>query len=100
MNQYEVLYIINDSLEEAQKKEIVERFSNLVSENGGTVDSVDEWGRRKLAYPINDMNEGYYVLMNFSSEPTLPRELERNMLIQENILRFMVTRKPEEKAAK
>ncbi|MGI6004185.1 MAG: 30S ribosomal protein S6 [Christensenellales bacterium] len=96
MNQYEVLYIINDTLDEAGKKALVERFSKLVTDNGGTVDSIDEWGTRKLAYPIEDMESGYYVLMNFQSAPEFPAELERNMrILAENVLRFMVTRKGE-----
>ena len=96
MNHYEVLYIINDTIDDTAKKEIVARFSDLVTENGGTVKKIDLWGRRRLAYPIRFMTEGYYVLMTFDSEPEFPTELERNLRISsENVLRFMVTRIPD-----
>lgn len=96
MNHYEVLYIINDTAEEAAKAALIERFSNLVTENGGTVVKVEQWGRKRLAYPIRFMNEGYYVLMTFDADAEFPAELERNLRIaSENVLRFMVTRIPE-----
>jgi len=92
MNKYEALYIINPSLEEEARKAVVERFSELVKANGGTVDNVDEWGNRRLAYPINDLNEGYYVLMHFTAGPEFPRELERNYKISDDILRYLITK--------
>ena len=96
MNHYEVLYIINDTIDDATKKEIVSRFSDLVTENGGKVIQIDLWGRRRLAYPIRFMTEGYYVLMTFDAEPEFPTELERNLRISsENVLRFMVSRIPD-----
>ena len=96
MNHYEVLYIINDAAEEAAKTALIERFSNLVTENDGTVVKVEQWGRKRLAYPIRFMNEGYYVLMTFDADPEFPAELERNLRIaSENVLRFMVSRIPE-----
>ena len=96
MNHYEVLYIINDTIDDTAKKEIVTRFSDLVTENGGKVNQIDLWGRRRLAYPIRFMTEGYYVLMAFDAEPELPAELERNLRISsENVLRFMVSRIPD-----
>ena len=93
MNQYESLYIIAPELDEEAVKASIEKFSNIVSSNGGTVDAVDEWGTRRLAYPINYKNEGYYVLMTFTADPTFPKELERNYKIDEGILRYLVTRK-------
>ena len=63
-----------------------------LKKNGGEIDRVDEWGKRRLAYPINFKNEGYYVLMQFSAKPEFPRELERNFQINENIMRYLVTR--------
>ncbi len=88
---YEVLYIIDSTLEEEAIKAAVEKFSGLVTANGGAVESVDEWGRRRLAYPIDYKTEGYYVLMNFNSDPEFPKELERNFKIDDTILRYMVT---------
>ena len=77
---YEVLYIIDPSLSEEATAELVAKFKALV-ETKGTVNEIDEWGKRKLAYPINDIEEGYYVLMTFSAAPELPAELDRQMRI-------------------
>ena len=65
-------------------------FSDIVVNNGGNVEKIDEWGKKRLAYPIQYINDGYYVLMNFEAEPTLPAELERNYKISDDVLRFMV----------
>ena len=91
MKSYEVLYIIKaDTLDDA-KEAIVEKFSNLVQSNGGTVDTVDKWGMKKFAYPINYMNEGYYVLMAFTAEETVPAEMSRQMRITDEVIRHMIT---------
>lgn len=96
MVKYEVMYIMDPALEEEPRKELVEKFSSLVTQNGGTVDKIDDWGKRRLAYEINDKNEGFYILMHFTADPSFPRELERNFLIQESIIRFLVTKLDEE----
>lgn len=95
MNNYEVLYVIDGTLSDEAIKEQVAKFTELVAANGGEVVQVDEWGKRRLAYQINYKSEGYYVLMNFKSEPDFPVELERNFGINESIMRYMVERKPE-----
>ena len=105
MNNYEVLYVIDGTLSDEAIKEQVTKFTELVAANGGEVVQVDEWGKRRLAYQINYKSEGYYVLMNFKSEPDFPAELERNFGINEGIMRYMVERKsegyvPPKKAAK
>ena len=64
MNQYEVMYIIDATLEDSARNELINRFSDLVKKNGGEIDRVDEWGKRRLAYAINYKTEGYYVLMH------------------------------------
>ena len=92
---YEVLYIINPTLSEEDTAAVVTRFKTLVEENGGTLAEVDEWGKRRLAYPINDLEEGYYVLMTFSSEPSLPAELDRVMKITDSIMRSLIVCKDE-----
>lgn len=92
MNKYETLYIINASLEDEARKAVIEKFNGLVTTNGGIIADVDEWGKRRLAYPIKDLNEGYYVLMHFSSPALFPRELERNFKISDDILRYLVVR--------
>ena len=93
MNSYELLYIINNELSDEAKAAIVEKLNAVVTDNGGAVDSVDKWGTRKLAYPINYKTEGYYVLVNFSAPATLPDELERVMCITDAVIRFMIVKK-------
>ncbi|MBR2861569.1 MAG: 30S ribosomal protein S6 [Clostridia bacterium] len=93
MNKYETLYIINPKLDGEATKAVIEKFANLVTENGGVVDGIEEQGIKKLAYEINFVNEGFYVLMNFTANATLPAELERNFKISEDIMRFIVIKK-------
>ena len=87
---YEVLYILNPALGEEGIAALVEKFKAMV-EAEGTLTNVDEWGKRRLAYPINDLPEGYYVLMNFESKPAFPAELERVMKITEGVMRCLTT---------
>ena len=87
---YEVLYIIDPAQGEEGIAALVEKFKAMV-EAEGTLTNVDEWGKRRLAYPINDLPEGYYVLMNFESKPEFPAELERVMKITDGILRCLTT---------
>ena len=87
---YEVLYIIDATLGEDDTAALVNKFKAMV-EAEGTLTNVDEWGKRRLAYLINDMAEGYYVLMNFEAKPEFPAELERVMKITDGILRCLTT---------
>ena len=89
MNQYEVMYVIDPALEDSARTELINRFSDLVTKNGGEVDRVDEWGKRRLAYAIQYKTEGYYVLMYIKAPAELPREIERNMQISDSILRYL-----------
>ena len=91
MTKYEVLYVIHAGLEDQARKDLIDRSNKLVADNGGTVDSVEEWGKRRLAYPIRYETEGYYVLMHMTADPSFPSELERNFQISESILRYLVT---------
>lgn len=93
MNNYEVLYVIDNTAEDSVKDTVIQRFSDIVTEAGGTVDTVDRWGVKKLAYPIDYKTEGYYVLMNFTGNPEVPAEIERVMNITDSIMRHMVIRK-------
>ena len=86
---YEVLYIIDATIEEEQRIALVEKFKAMV-EAEGTLTSIDEWGKRRLAYPINDMTEGYYVLMTCECKPEFPAELDRVFKITEGILRSLI----------
>ena len=93
MNQYEALYIIVPEIDEETNKATIEKFKGIVESNAGEIVSVDEWGKRRLAYAIDYKTEGYYVLMSFNSAPEFPAELERNFKNDERIMRHMVTRK-------
>lgn len=90
MRNYETLFILNPSLDEEALKANIEKFKGVIENGGGVVENIDEWGKRKLAYPINKINEGYYTLINFKSNPELPMELERNFRIADSVMRFMV----------
>ena len=93
MNNYEVLYIIDNALDDAAKEAAIAKYEGVVTAAGGSVESSDKWGARKLAYPINYKTDGFYVLMTFSSSSELPKELERQMRISDEIVRYMVIRK-------
>lgn len=97
MNQYEVMYVIDTTLDDQARAALINRFSELVVANGGQVDRVDEWGKRRLAYPINDKPEGYYVLVTMQAPAELPKEIERNLRINENVLRSLVIKLEEKK---
>ncbi len=92
MNKYELVFIIDSAVEETARKELIERYTGLITANGGTVDKVDEWGKRRLAYAINYKTEGYYVLVCFQCAADLPREIERNLQISESVIRYQVVR--------
>ena len=87
---YEVLYVLNPNLTEEETQAIVEKFKTLIEQNG-TVDEMEEWGKRKLAYEINYLTEGYYVLVKFTSGPELPAELYRILGITDGVIRSLVT---------
>ena len=95
---YETLFAVNGNLAEDETKAVVEKFVALINENASDV-NVNEWGKRRFAYPINYVTEGYYVLVNYKSEPSFPIELDRVFGITESVLRYMTTTKCE-KAAK
>lgn len=93
MVKYESIFVFSvEGKTEEDVKALVEKFKTLIEKNG-TVESVDEWGKKKLAYLINDEAEGYYVLYNFECEPTFPAELERIAGITEGVLRSIVVKK-------
>ena len=93
MNKYEVLYILDAKLDDSEKDALIERFKGVVESANGTVEGIDKWGVKKLAYEINFKSEGYYVLMNFEAEATTPDELERQMRITDGVMRFIVIKK-------
>ena len=88
---YETLFVVDLQSGEEAVKALVEKFTALIAENG-TITEVNEWGKRRLAYPINDLNEGYYVLVKFDAPAEFPAELERVDHITEGIMRSMIVR--------
>ena len=95
-----MLFRSDAALEDGARVELINRFSELVKKNGGEIDRVDEWGKRRLAYAINYKTEGYYVLMYIKAPSDLPRELERNLQIADSVLRYLVIRYEGEVPAK
>ena len=91
---YELMYIINPNLSEEETAAVVEKFKALVEQNG-TLEEMEEMGKRKLAYEINYISEGYYVLVKFTSGPDFPAELDRVLGITDGILRSLITRRTE-----
>jgi small subunit ribosomal protein S6 len=92
VNKYESIFIINTEVGEESIKALVEKFKGLL-ETSAQLESIDEWGKKKLAYPIEDCNEGYYVLVNFTAESSFPHELERIYKITDGIIKYMIIKK-------
>lgn len=92
MNRYETLFVANPNLTEEQLKALVDKVKGVIEGGNGVVDNVDEWGKRRLAYEINHINEGYYFLINFTSAPELPKELDRILRISDDVIRHLVVK--------
>ena len=99
MNKYELIYILDAALEETARKDLIERFNGIIVANGGEVTKVDEWGKRRLAYAIDYKTEGYYVYVAFSAAPELPRELSRNLGINESVIRSQIVKLLDKKSS-
>ena len=93
INKYETIFEVDASLEDEAIAGIVEKFKTLISNAGEIEGEVEEWGKRRLAYPIDYKTEGYYVLVNFSAKPDFPLELERIYNITDGLLRSIIIRK-------
>ena len=89
---YEVLYILNASLGEEEINAQTEKFADIVKKSGGEVEKVDKWGIKRFAYPINFKNEGFYVLMTYTANPDVPKEVESQMGISDSVYRYMTTK--------
>lgn len=92
MRKYETIFVIHPSFEEEAVKATIEKFKGVIENGGGTVDNVDFWGKRKLAYEINKVNDGFYTLFNFSANPELPSELDRVFRITDGIIRHIIVK--------
>ena len=94
MNKYESVIIVNPNLEEESVKKLIKKFSDLINTDG-KVESVDEVGKKKLAYEINKNKEGYYVVFKFEAKSSLIAELERNYRITDEVIKFIVVKEEE-----
>ena len=92
MNRYELALILNPNLEEEGRKEEFEKVQGLITRFGGEIDKVDDWGKRKLAYEVQKLNEGFYYFVTFLSEGGVPAEVESRIRIMESVLRFLIIR--------
>ena len=92
MNQYETVFILTPVLSDVQMKEAVEKFSKVITDNGGTVVNTEEWGLRKLAYPIAKKSTGFYTLIEFDADPKNVRKLETAYRRDERVIRFLTFR--------
>ena len=90
MNKYEVAVVISSTLTDEERLAVLEQVKGYIAKYEGVVTEVDEWGKRRFAYPINDMNEGYYVLFDFECVPSFPAELDRVFKITEGIMRSII----------
>ncbi len=91
MRKYEIMYIVKP-LDEEGTNAVITKFENLINNNGGQVEKIDRWGKKRLAYLVNDFAEGFYCLVNFSAVPATILELDRIMKITEDVLKFMIVR--------
>ena len=92
MRKYETIFILHPSLDEEAIKANVEKFKGVIENGGGVIDNVDSWGKRKLAYEIKKINEGFYTLVNFSAGPDLPKELDRVFRITDSVIRHIIVK--------
>lgn len=93
MNNYELLYFIDNDLTDDDKLAVVEKVEKVIINNGGTIEKTDKWGTRKFAYPINYKTEGYYVLVNFVAPGNVPTEIDRLVTVTDGLIRTMIIRK-------
>ncbi|MFA5577250.1 MAG: 30S ribosomal protein S6 [Tissierellaceae bacterium] len=94
MRKYEAMFIFYPS-EEEKRTQVMDRFKNIITEAEGTIANIDEWGVRKLAYLIDDIGEGYYVLMHYEGTPEITKELDRVARISDSLMRHMIIREDE-----
>lgn len=96
MRRYETVYIANPNLEDEALKEVVGKFSDLIKKNEGSLVKVDEWGKRKLAYEVKRFDKGHYVLLDFCGLPEMVTELERNLKLDDRVLKYLTVKVDDE----
>lgn len=89
MNKYELAVVVNAKIEDDARAQVIEKVKEVVARFGGNVTDVDEWGKRRLAYEIQKMREGFYYFIRFEAESTAPAEIEQRMRIMDNVIRFL-----------
>ena len=89
MNKYELAVVVNAKIEDDVRAEVLEKVKELIARFGGSVSDVDEWGKKRLAYEIQKMKEGYYYFIHFESDSTVPAEIEARLRIMENVIRYL-----------
>ena len=92
MNKYELTVVVNAKIEDDERVATVEKVKEYVARYGGTVTNVDEWGKKRLAYEIQKMKEGFYYFIQFEADATAPAEIERHVRIMENVIRYLCVR--------
>ena len=95
MKKYELALVVNAKIEDDARAAVVEKAKEYITRAGGTVTEVEDWGKKKLAYEIQKMNEGFYYFIQFDAEPDVPAEVEANVRIMDNVLRFLCVKKDE-----
>ena len=93
MNKYELTVVVNAKIEDDERAQVIEKVKDLVTRFGGNVTDVDEWGKRRLAYEIKKVNEGFFSFITFDAAATAPTEIESRVRIMENVLRYLIIRK-------
>lgn len=89
MNKYELAVVLNAKIEDEERAAALEKVKNYITRFGGTITNIDEWGKKRLAYEIQKMKEGYYYFIQFDAEPTAPVEIENRVRIMENVIRYL-----------
>ena len=93
MNKYELAVVVSAKIEDDERAQVIEKVKALVERFGGQISDVDEWGKKKLAYEIQKMHEGFYYFIQFEADAQCPAEVERHVRIMDNVLRYLVVRK-------
>ena len=93
MSKYELALVVNAKIEDDAREAVVEKAKSYVERNGGTVTEVEEWGKKRLAYEVQKMREGFYYFIQFEADATCPAEVERHVRIMDNVMRYLIVKK-------
>lgn len=93
MKKYETIFVLNSEMNEEQVNSTIDKVKSIIEKSNGTIENVDIWGKKKLAYEINKKTEGYFVLINFESSEDFPKELDRNFRIMDSVIRHIIVKR-------